>query len=478
MNNKDFRKYAHALVDWMADYMENIEQYPVKSKVEPYAIYKQLPEQMPHQGEAFSTILTDFQQLILPGITHWQHPNFHAYFPANSSYPSVLGEMLTATLGAQCMIWETSPAAAELEERVLNWLKDAFHLPHTWEGVIQDTASTATLTALLSAREQCTQQQSNKKGIQGAPLRVYCSTETHSSIEKAVKIIGLGSENLVKIATTGHGCMDAVALEQAIKADKAAGLRPMCVVAALGTTGTTAVDPLATIAHICKEQAVWLHLDAAFAGVVLLLPEYQYLLEGMEQVDSFVTNAHKWLFTNFDCSLYYVKDKEALLQTFEILPEYLKTTTRGVVNDYRDWGVPLGRRFRALKLWFVLRTYGLEGLQKRLREHLALAQTFAQWIEEAPDFERLAPVEFSLVCFRYKPAGAWTEEQLAAQNKALLDLLNQSGELYLTHTKINDQYALRLAVAQTYVETKHLQKAWKLIQFHARHLNKKPKLLN
>jgi aromatic-L-amino-acid decarboxylase len=470
MNNKDFRKHAHALVDWMADYLENVDQYPVKSKVAPYAIYKQLPEQMPQQGEAFATIMADFQQLILPGITHWQHPNFHAYFPGNSSYPSVLGEMLTATLGAQCMIWETSPAAAELEERVLHWLRDAFQLPNTWEGVIQDTASTATLTALLSAREQCTQQQSNKKGIQGAAMRVYCSTETHSSIEKAVKIIGLGSDNLVKIATTGHGCMDAAALEQAIQADKAAGLRPMCVVAALGTTGTTAVDPLAPIARICREQEVWLHLDAAFAGVVLLLPEYQYLLEGMEQVDSFVTNAHKWLFTNFDCSLYYVKDKEALLQTFEILPEYLKTATRGVVNDYRDWGVPLGRRFRALKLWFVLRTYGLEGLQQRLREHLALAQSFAQWIEDAPDFECLAPVEFSLVCFRYKPAGTWTEEQLAAQNKALLDVLNKSGELYLTHTKINGQYALRLVTAQTYVEVNHIQKAWKLIQHYARTL--------
>ncbi|MGH1335330.1 MAG: pyridoxal phosphate-dependent decarboxylase family protein [Aureispira sp.] len=468
MNNKDFRQHAHALVDWMADYLENVEQYPVKSTVKPYEIYQQLPEQMPEQGEDFSTILEDFKQLILPGMTHWQHPNFHAYFPANSSYPSVLGEMLTATLGAQCMIWDTSPAAAELEERVLNWLKTAFHLPNTWEGVIQDTASTATLTALLSARERCTQAQSNKIGIQGAPMRVYCSSETHSSIEKAVKIIGLGRDNLVKIETTGHGCMNPLALEKAIKADKAAGLRPMCVVAALGTTGTTAVDPLAPIAAICQEQEIWLHLDAAFAGVALLLPEYRYLLEGMEQVDSFVTNAHKWLFTNFDCSLYYVKDRESLLQTFEILPEYLKTASRGAVNDYRDWGVPLGRRFRALKLWFVLRAYGLEGIQERLRAHMQLAQTFAQWIEAAPDFERLAPVEFSLVCFHYKPAGNWTPQQLAAINKALLETLNQSGDVYLTHTKIQGHYALRLVVAQTQVALQHIEKAWALIQYYAR----------
>lgn len=468
MDNKDFRQQAHLLVDWMADYLENIEQFPVKSKVKPYEIYQQLPEQMPEQGENFAHIMEDFQQLLLPGMTHWQHPNFHAYFPANSSYPSILGEMLTATLGAQCMIWDTSPAAAELEERVMNWLKTAFHLPETWEGVLQDTASTATLTALLSAREQATHFQSNKKGLQKAHWRVYCSTETHSSIEKGVKIIGLGKDNLVKIPTTGHGCMDPQALEEAIQTDLAAGLQPMCVVAALGTTGTTAVDPLAPIAAICQEHHIWLHLDAAFAGVALLLPEYHYLLQGIEQVDSFVTNAHKWLFTNFDCSLYYVKDKEALLKTFEILPEYLKTSSRGAVNDYRDWGVPLGRRFRALKLWFVLRTYGLEGLQTRLRAHIQLAQTFAQWIEEAPDFECLAPVEFSLVCFRYKPLGTWTEEQLEAQNKELLDLLNQSGEVYLTHTKIRGQYALRLVTAQTYVQLHHVEKAWNLIQHYAR----------
>lgn len=468
MDNKNFRQQAHALVDWMADYLENVEQYPVKSTVSPRAIYQQLPEQMPVKGEAFSKIMEDFQRLILPGITHWQHPNFHAYFPANSSYPSVLGEMLTATLGAQCMIWDTSPAAAELEERVLNWLRDAFGLPTTWEGVIQDTASTATLTALLSARERYTQLQSNEVGMQGAALRVYCSTETHSSIEKAVKIAGLGRQNLVKIAVTGHGCMDPVALEAAIQADLAAGHQPMCVVAALGTTGTTAVDPLEPIAAVCKTHDIWLHLDAAFAGVALLLPEYHYLLKGMEQVDSFVTNAHKWLFTNFDCSLYYVKDKEALLQTFEILPEYLKTATRGVVNDYRDWGVPLGRRFRALKLWFVLRTYGLEGLQQRLREHLQLTQNFAQWIDDAPDFERLAPVEFSLVCFCYQPVGEWTKEQVENRNKALLEALNKSGEVYLTHTKIQGRYALRVVIAQTYVEARHVEKTWSLIQQYAR----------
>lgn len=461
MDFKQFRQHAHELVDWMADYLEQVENYPVKSPVQPGDIYQQLPEAMPEQGEAWADIMADVERIIMPGMTHWQHPGFHAYFSGNSSPPSILGEMMMATLGAQCMVWDTSPAAAELEERVLNWLRDAMGLPSQWVGVIQDTASTATLAALLTAREQALDYQSNRQGIGDRRLRVYCSKETHSSIEKAVKIAGLGSDNLVYLPTDDALALDPSALEAAIAADVAAGYQPLCVVAVIGTTGTTAVDPLSAIADICQRHQLWLHVDAAFAGVALLLPEYAHLLEGMEQVDSFVTNAHKWLFTNFDCSLYYVKDKEALLRTFEILPEYLKTASRGKVNDYRDWGIPLGRRFRALKLWMVLRTYGLEGLRQKMRQHIALARLFETWVTAHPDFEVLAPVSFCLVCFRYAPTGA---TELNALNARLLEALNKSGQVYLTHTKIQGQYALRLVVAQTYVQQHHVERVWALVQ--------------
>lgn len=468
MDVNEFRQQAHKLVDWMADYFEQVDQYPVKAQVQPKEIYNQLPEQAPQQGESMDVIFEDFQKLILPGITHWQHPNFFAYFPANTSFASVLGEMLTATLGAQCMIWDTSPAAAELEERVMNWLRDLMSIPSYFEGVIQDTASTATLTALISAREHATNFSINQHGIENNNLRVYCSKETHSSVEKSVKIMGLGRKNLVKVATDNQLSMDPQALEQAIEEDLKNGKKPACVVAAIGTTGTTAIDSLEAIGNICKKHNIWLHVDAAYAGSALLLPEFQWMIKGIEQVDSFVFNAHKWLFTNFDCSIYFVKDKETLIRTFEILPEYLKTNSRGLVNDYRDWGVPLGRRFRALKLWFVIRNYGVEGLQKTLRYHLQLAKDFTQWIEAAEDFELLTPTVLNLVCFRFKPAHIQSEEALTALNQQILTQLNQSGTLYLTHTKIHGQYALRMVIGQTYVQEHHIQKAWENIQTVAR----------
>lgn len=468
MNNKEFRQYAHQMVDWMADYFEQIEEYPVKAQVQPKEIYNQLPAQAPIQGEEMSVIFKDFQDIILPGITHWQHPNFFAYFPANTSFPSILGEMLTATLGAQCMIWDTSPAAAELEERVMNWLRDLMGIPSSFEGVIQDTASTATLTAILSARERATNFESNQKGIAQNNFRVYCSTETHSSIEKAVKIAGLGKNNLVKIPVDEQLRMQATALEKAIQEDLKNGYRPMCIVAAIGTTGTTAIDPLKAIASISQKYNIWLHVDAAYAGSALILPEFQWMIEGIEQVDSFVFNPHKWLLTNFDCSVYFIKDKESLLKTFEVLPEYLKTASRGVVNDYRDWGVPLGRRFRALKLWFVIRNYGVEGLQKHLRAHISLAQTLTEWVKSSPDFELLAPTTLNLVCFRYHPKNIEDEKTLNTVNKNILEELNKTGRMYLTHTKINQQYTLRLVLGQTFVEAHHVQSAWEQIQEIAR----------
>ncbi len=473
MNNNEFRKEAHKMVDWMADYLENIDQYPVKSKVAPREIYDQIDHQPPMKGESMPQIFGDFEEKIMPGITHWQHPNFHAYFPANNSYPSVLAEMLTATIGAQCMIWDTSPAAAELEERVMEWLQGMLGLPKDWVGVIQDTASTATLAAILSAREKFSKNAINTKGFDGyTNFRVYCSQETHSSIDKAVKIAGLGIDNLVKIGVDDKMAMQSEQLESAIEQDLKNGYRPLCVIATVGTTGTTAIDPVKEIGKICKKHKVWLHIDAAYAGSALVLDEYRWMIDGMEEADSFVFNPHKWMFTNFDCSVYFVKDKRALLHTFEILPEYLKTKVDKQVNNYRDWGIPLGRRFRALKLWFVIRTYGVSGIKQRIREHIAMAHGLAEKMGLHPDFELLAPLSLNMICFRYSPKGS-TEEQLNEWNERLMQLLNDSGEVYFTHTKINGKYTLRMVIGQTNVQQKHIDKAWELIQQMALELKKR-----
>ena len=472
MDNQSFREQAHRMVDWMADYMGEVENFPVKSQVLPGEIYNSLPEFAPSKGEEMSAIMRDFNTIIMPGITHWQSPNFFAYFPANSSYPSVLAEMLTATLGTQCMIWETSPAATELEERMMNWLKAMTGLPSGWHGVIQDTASTSTLAAILSARERLTDHASNQEGPSALfGLRVYCSSETHSSVEKAVKIAGLGRANLVKISVDEHFQMDVTALKQAIDRDIEAGLKPACVVASLGTTGCTAIDPLAAIARLTTKYNIWLHVDAAFAGTALVLPEYRYMLEGIEMADSFVFNPHKWMFTNFDCSAYFVKNKEVLIRTFEILPEYLKTGTRGQVNDYRDWGVPLGRRFRALKLWFVIRTFGIEGIQGKVREHIRLANWFKNEIIADGRFELMAPVTMNLVCFRLRPKGIIDINDLNRINEALLSRLNANGKIYLTHTKLNGAYTLRMVIAQTYVQDRHVFSAWEQVRTMADELN-------
>jgi len=465
MNNTEFREWAHRLADRMADYYENIEKYPVKSIVKPGDILAQLPSSPPSESEDMTQIMNDFESIIMPGITHWQSPNFFAYFPANGSYPSILAEMLTASLGTQGMVWDTSPAAAELEEMVMNWLKSMTGLPANWSGVIQDTASTSTLVAILSARERITAYEINENGFKGTEkLRVYCSTETHSSVEKAVKIAGIGRKNLVKIATDAQFRMDTNLLSEAIANDIAAGYIPLCVVAALGTTGCTAVDPLAAIAEVCEKYGTWLHVDAAYAGTALLLPEYRWMIDGIEKADSFVFNPHKWMFTNFDISAYFIKDKEALLRTFEILPEYLKTGNRGLVNDYRDWGIQLGRRFRALKLWFVIRSFGVNQLQAKIREHIRIARWLEQQVIAHPDFELLAPVPLSLVCFRYKPASFTGHENLNQINEELLRELNHTGKIFLTHTKLNGQYALRMSIAGTLTTQQHVEKAWELIR--------------
>ncbi len=465
MNAEEFRSHAHRLVDWMADYMTNVEKYPVKSQVNPGDIFQQIPESAPESSESMEQIFQDFEKIIMPGITHWQSPNYYAYFTANTSPPSILAEMLTSTIAAQCMKWETSPAAAELEERVMNWLRDAMGIPSNWVGVIQDTASTATLAAIVSARERSANYQINESGYEGyTNFRVYCSSQTHSSIEKGAKIAGIGRKNVVKVAVDESLAMQPEALEKAIQKDIAAGLKPLCVISATGTTGTTAMDPLSPIADICERYNIWLHVDAAYAGSAMLLPEYQHYLEGIEKADSYVFNPHKWLFTNFDCTAYFVKDQKALLRTFEILPEYLKTKTDGQVNNYCDWGIPLGRRFRALKLWFVLRSYGLEGIRKKLRHHIEITKWLEQQILDHNHYSLTAPRSLNLVCFHYVPRQGADKDLVNTINETLLHRINATGKAYLTHTKVDGWYTLRMVVAQTNVEQRHVEQTWELIQ--------------
>ncbi len=465
MNSEDFRSYAHEMVDWMADYFDNIEKLPVTPKLNPGDIKKSLPTNAPNVGEGMDQIFKDFKEKILPGMTHWQHPGFFGYFPATNSKPSVLAEMLTSTMGAQCMIWLTSPAAAELEEVVMNWLKKMMGLPDSFTGVIQDTASTATLCAILTAREKQSSFQINQNGFSGnEKYVVYCSEHAHSSVDKAVKIAGIGIENLVKIEVDETFAIKPANLEARIKSDIAAGKQPLCVVAAIGTTSSTAIDPLEEIGEICNQHQIWLHVDGAYAGSALVLPEMRWMIKGMEMADSFVFNPHKWMFTNFDCSAYFVKDPQTLINTFTITPEYLKTAADNEVNNYRDWGIQLGRRFRALKLWFVIRSYGVEGLQKKFRHYLQLAQWFKNQVEQHDDFELLAPVPLSTVCFRYTPKNLNNQEEINRLNEQLLKEINKHDQIFLTHTKLNNKYAIRLAIGQTETADKHVRQAWEIVR--------------
>ncbi|HNY11170.1 MAG TPA: aminotransferase class I/II-fold pyridoxal phosphate-dependent enzyme [Candidatus Wallbacteria bacterium] len=466
MDISEFKRNAHELVEYIAKYYEEIEKYPVKSPVAPNEILSRLPTSAPGRSESFDAIMKDFNDIIMPGMTHWQHPSFFGYFPANGSLPSLLGEMLTAAMGAQCMSWATSPAASELEERVMEWLRDMTGLPSNFTGVIEDTASTSTLTSILTAREKFSNYNINESGFsrgENIQFTAYCSSECHSSIEKAVKIAGLGKDNLRKIGVDKNFAADAAMLETAIKKDIFDGKKPLIVVAGIGTTGSTAVDPLEKIGEICQKYNIWLHVDAAYAGTAMLLPELRHMIKGVEMADTLVFNPHKWMFTNFDCSAYFVKDREALIRTFEILPEYLKTPEKERVNNYRDWGVQLGRRFRALKLWFVIRSFGTEGLREKVRSHINLAQYFADRLSKNGNFEILAPHPFALVCFRYKPAGVTGEEKINAINEKVMNDLNKTGKLFLSHTKLNGNFAIRFCCSQTNVEKRHIDAAADLI---------------
>jgi len=463
MSSDEFRRHGYAMIDWIADYYDQIEQNPVLAQVQPGDIRAELPELPPQKHQSFEDILADVEALILPGITHWQSPNFFAFFPANTSGPSILAELLSAGLGVQGMLWATSPACTELETLMLDWVADMLALPEQFTsdsaggGVIQDSASSATLCALLAARERATGFSSNENGL-SERLVAYASNQAHSSVEKDVKIAGLGRQNLRLIEVDENYAMRPELLAGQIEQDRANGLVPAFVCATVGTTSSNAIDPLPAIGAICRREGLWLHVDAAMAGTAAICPEFRYIHEGLELADSYCFNPHKWMFTNFDCDCFYVADRASLINTLSVLPEYLrnKATESGAVIDYRDWQVPLGRRFRALKLWFVIRYYGIEGLRHHIRRHVALAQQFAGWIRESDRFELAAPAPLNLVCFRHTGG-----DEI---NQKILDRLNNSGQLYLTHTSLGERYTLRFCVGQTQTEQRHVERAWEKIQ--------------
>ena len=463
MTPEEFRRHGRAVVDWIADYYERVESLPVLSPVQPGGIRDKLPPAPPDRGEAFEEILKDVDRIILPGITHWQSPNFFAFFPANASGPSILGELLSAGLGVQGMLWATSPACTELETHMLDWMADMIGLPEKFKstgaggGVIEDSASSASLCALLAARERATKFISNEKGGDGR-LVAYASTQTHSSVEKAVKIAGLGRQNLRFIGVDDQFALRPDLLADEIRKDRRAGLIPCYVCATIGTTSSNAIDPLPQIGEICRREGIWLHVDGAMLGTAAVCPEYRHIQTGIEYADSYCFNPHKWMFTNFDCDCFYVADRAALIHTLSVLPEYLrnKATESGAVIDYRDWQVPLGRRFRALKLWFVIRHYGVEGLRYHIRRHVELGQKFARWVQEDKRFELALPPPMNLVCFRHVGG-----DEI---NQKIMDRLNRSGKLYLTHTKLQDRFTLRFCVGQTNTEESHVAQAWRLIR--------------
>ena len=474
MTPDEFRRRGHALIDRIARYMEEIERYPVLSRAEPGSIRKRLPRTAPEHGEPFADVLRDIDEIIMPGITHWQSPNFFAYFPANASGPAVLGDLLSSGLGVQGMLWATSPACTELETHVLDWLVDLLGLPDRFRsstrggGVIQDTASSSTLTALIAARERASAGAVNERGIVSGDARrltAYTARHAHSSVEKAVRVAGLGRDNLRLVDVDDRHAMRVDALEAAIAADRAAGAAPAMVSATVGTTSSGAVDPVRAIGEVCRREGIWLHVDAAHAGSATICSEHRGLNDGVEHADSYTFNPHKWLLTNFDCNCFWVADRAALINALSVLPEYLRNraSESGEVIDYRDWHIPLGRRFRALKLWFVIRHYGAEGLRAHVRTSVELADWFAARVRESEEFELAAPVAVGLVCFRHRGGDAF--------NQTLMDRLNRSGALYLTHTRLDDRIVLRLAVGAPATRRAHVEAAWARIVETAREIS-------
>ena len=461
---EQFRRQAHEVADWMADYLRDVGTRPVQPSAEPGAVRAALPAAPPVSGEAFERIMADFERIIVPGLTHWGHPGFLAYFPANTSPPSILAEMLTATLGAQCMSWNTSPAATELEQVTMEWLRQMVGLPADFTGVIQDTASTATLVSMITARDATTRRRNDATVDR---LTAYTTLEANHSVPKGMRLAGIRPGHIRMVETSPENAMLPEALRLQIRADRAAGLVPAAVVATVGTTGSTAIDPVPAIAAICREEAVWLHVDAAWAGSAAIVPELRWIFDGVDAADSVVFNPHKWMLVNFDCSAYFVKDREALLRSFGASAEILKTAHDDRVVNYRDWGIQLGRRFRALKLWFVIRTYGVEGLRAMIREHVRLGELLGTWISGDQEFEVVAPPLLGLVVFRYR--GEATED-LDALNRGIQERVNATGRIFITGTRLGGRYVLRVALGHLTTSEADLRAAWDLIREAARAL--------
>ncbi|HET7286279.1 MAG TPA: pyridoxal-dependent decarboxylase [Pyrinomonadaceae bacterium] len=458
MKAEDFRRFGHELIDWIADYFENIDQRPVMPAMEPGDLKAQLPATPPAHGEPMEQIIADVDRLIAPALTHWSHPSFFAYFATSTSGPGIFGELLSAAFDNKSMLWRTSPASTELEEVVLDWLRQMMGLDPGMIGIIYDTASVSSMHAIAAAREGV-EQRIREEGMSGRPdlplLRVYVSEQAHSSIEKAVITLGLGQRGLRKIPTDSEFRMDVDALADAINEDKRNGYLPFCIVATVGTTSTSSIDPVAKIIPIGEEHAMWLHVDAAYAGSAAVVPEFRHILAGCERADSIVTNPHKWLFTPFDLSVLYCRHMDLLKRAFSLVPEYLRTPEQEKVRSGSDYGIQLGRRFRALKLWMVMRYFGHEGLAGRIREHCRVARLFASWVDESPDWELLAPVPLALVCFRAKGEDAL--------NEAIMHRVNASGRALFSHTRLNDKLTLRLSVGNIRTTEQHVRQVWQLL---------------
>jgi aromatic-L-amino-acid decarboxylase len=481
MDPDAFRAAAHEVVDRIADYLRAVEEYPVLPPIEPGSLRPLFPARAPHLPEPIEAILADVDRLVIPNATHWQHPGFFAYFATSASGPGMLGEFLTAALGQNPMLWRTSPIGTELEGVVVSWLRDALGLPEAFDGLLTDTASTSSLIAIAAARESAGLDTA-AAGLAGRPelgdLRVYASAESHSSIEKACMTLGLGRASLVRIPVNDRYEMDASALAAAITADRAAGRRPVAIVATIGTTSSTSADPVAAIADVAEREGLWLHVDSAYAGVVALLPDHRGPFAGWERADSIVINPHKWLFTPLDASLLLTRRMDQLRAAFSLVPEYLRTLDRvNPVLDYTEYQPQLGRRMRALKLWIQLRWFGLEGLRRRIAFHLDLAASFASWVDADPDWERLAPVPFSTVCFRYRPAAVAGRDddpdvrsRLDDLNMRLMDAVNRTGEVFMSHTRLLDRFTIRLAVGNLRTEARHVERAWELLRTEAARL--------
>ena len=466
MPSGEFRKHGYDIVDFIADYFERIDEFPVLSQVEPNWLKNSLPASAPEKGEDFRDILSDVDRLILPAVTHWNHPNFHGLFSTSTSSVGVFGEMLTAAFDMKAMLWRTSPASTELEDVILDWLRQMMELPDHFEGIIYDTASVSTMHAIAAARERVNLRVRDQglSGRNDVPLmRVYASEHVHSSIDKGVITLGLGLRSLRKIECNERFEMIPEKLAEAIEEDIEKGYLPICVIPTIGTTSTSSVDPVDAVADICAKYGIWLHVDTAYAGSTAIVPEFRRYFKGWERADSIVVNPHKWLFTPFDLSVLYCREMNELKNAFSLVAEYLKTSETGAVKNGMDYGIQLGRRFRALKLWFVIRYFGVEGLQARLRDHCRLARLFASWIEESSDWELMAPVPFALVCFRARPAEGSSEDAVNALNERIMNDINASGEAYLSHTKLNGKFTLRLSVGSIRVEEKHLHKVWEVL---------------